>query len=419
MEECDFWSESDWGFCNSDCTYSTFTTPGHCQTDISCNITIPNGWEIVFWPKDNVIIWAGMNPYIAHSLWKPYIKNLSDYDLYFDELCAVKNYWTTLIGTGDCKYLWIIRSWETKYLSYTPNFIWSMITSWNYGDNRLVTTIKHEGIRYDNAYFRAPLDVRVSKSSVATVWGWTSYLANSSKIWNISDVANNWELDPNTNKNFVWVWVSTWDISSYSNEITDAWSVSNVDLEWDNILDSFNKVSDTSGTTIWDTTLLSEFENYNGIDNVFILRNKNFVINSNIFSTLNGSRTYVIENWDLVINSNITFSDNIAFVVKWWDIRINKSVTNIDWTYITILKDWLGWSFIWTEWNTTEVLVVNGSLYWNINELISTRTYVKENIFNQIDVWTIVSFGSSLFRRPAPLISTFINEYLMSEKVAQ
>jgi hypothetical protein len=30
-----------------------------------------------------------MNPYIAHSLGKPFIKNDSDYDFFFDKLCVV------------------------------------------------------------------------------------------------------------------------------------------------------------------------------------------------------------------------------------------------------------------------------------------------------------------------------------------
>jgi cysteine-rich repeat protein len=415
LEECDFWSESDWSFCNADCTYSNTTFP----VSWIWEITIPNGWSLNFWPIDSVIIWEWMNPYIAHSLWKPYLKNNSDYDFYFDQLCVIEKSWTTLLGSSICENTPnILKAWETIYFNNTPNFIWSAITTWNYSDNRLITTIKHNWVRYDDAYFTGPLDVRVAKSSIATTWGWTSYLSDGSSISNISDIAG-WIVDVNKNKNFVWVWVS-WGDSSYSNDITDAWSVATVQWEWDIYSDSLNQVSDNIWTTsLINTLLLTEFENYNWISNVFILRNKNFVIDSDILAWLSWARTYVIENWDLLINSNISYSDNIAFVVKWWNIKIDKSVWSIDWTYISITKDWIGWSFLWAWGKTTDILLINWSLYWNINSLISTRTYVKQNSTGQIDVWTIVSFGSSLFRRSAPLLSTFINEYLQSEKIAK
>ncbi len=164
---------------------------------------------------------------------------------------------------------------------------------------------------------------------------------------------------------------------------------------------------------------MSDFESYNWIENVFILKNKNFVVEANTFKSIKGSRTYIIENWNLVINANIDFSDNIAFVVRWWNIQINKNVTLIDWTYISIVKDSKGWKIEWIWWSTTNILNVVGSLYWNINDLVSKRTYVKQNSSNQIDVWTIVSFGSSLFRKPSPLISTFISEYLQADKVSK
>ena len=415
MEECDFWSESDWSFCNTDCTYSNSTFPSSRIWEI----TIPNGWSLLFGPIDNVIIWEWMNPYIAHSLWKPYLKNYSDYDFYFDQLCVVEKSWNTLLWSTVCENTnRTIKAWETINFPYTPNFIWSPISSWNYADNRLVTTIKHNWVRYDDAYFVWPLDVRVAKPSIATTWGGTSYLANNSDISNISDIANNWELDTTKNKNFVWVWVS-WGESSYSNDITDAWSVDTIQWEWEVYSDSLNQVSDISWTAIWSSTVLSDFENYNWISNVFILRNTNFIVNNNIFSSISWARTYVIENWDLQINSDIIFPDNIAFVVKWWNIKINKTVLRIDWTYLAITKDWIWWKFVGIWGNTTNVLLINWSLYWNINDLISSRTYVKQNSNNQIDVWTIVSFGSSLFRKSAPLITTFINEYLQSEKIAK
>jgi cysteine-rich repeat protein len=419
-EECDFWSATDWLYCNKDCTYKENTIPGHCQNNwATCEITTPRGWAMIFWPSDNVIIWSGMNPYTDHWLSRPFIRNKSEYDLYFDEICVVKKTGSTIIWADDCEPAWIIKSWQIKYYLDTPSFIWKNITTWNYGDNRIITTIKHNWVRYDNAYFVSNLDVRVAKSSVATVWGWTSYLKDTSSVWNISDVANNWKLNPKNNKNFVWVWVSTWDISSYTNDVKDSKSVKIIEKLTEKYSKSIKKVSDTDWTIVWNTSSLSDFKNYNWIKNVYILKNKNFVVDSSIFNGITGSRTYIIENWNLKINKNIVYSDNIAFVVKWWNILIHKDVTNIDWTYVTIAKDTTGWKFQWTWWTSLKILNVNGSLYWNISNLVVNRTYVKQNSSNQIDVWTIVSFGSKLFRKPSPLISTFIDEYLQSEKISK
>lgn len=420
LEECDFWNESDWLFCNKDCTYKNNTIPWHCQGNWSCEITIPNWWAMFFWPIDSVTVWAWMNPFLYYSyLWKPFIKNESDYDLYFDELCVIKKDWTTLSWDNICIPAWIIKSGQTKNFPNYPNFVWKTITSWSFWQNTLLTTIKHNGKLYNDAYFVAPLKVRVWQSSIATTWWGTSYVSNTTKIWNITEIANNWVTKANENKNFVWVWVSTWSISSYSKKIKDAILVKKVWEEWKNYNNNISKLSNTASQTITETNKLSDFVSYNWIENVFILKNKNFKVETSTFNNIKWSRTYIVENWNLIINANIDVVDNIAFVVKWWNIQVNTNVTLMDWTYISIEKDSKWGKIEWIGWTTTNILNVTGSLYWNINDLISNRTYVKQNSNNQIDVWTIVSFGSSLFKKPAPLISTFISEYLQANKVSK
>ena len=424
MEECDFWTESVWpAFCSkTTCRYTDFTIPSGWVWEI----TIPWNWVITFWPTDSVIIWAWMNPYTAHNL-LPFIRNDSDYDMFFEKLCIadIDSWWEDAIEwTYKCEPLWLLPAHSGPvylHLSTYNIFKWRTISSSNYVDDKLVTTVKHNWVLYDNAWFASDLAVRVSRPSIATVWWGTTYLSWSSRVWNISKVADNWLLNPVKNKNFVWAWISSWDTSSYSKEINDTNSLNIIKNEWNSYENWISNITDVSWTALWNTSLLSDFDNYNWIDNVFILKNKNFVVNSDIFAWINNSRTYIIENWDLRINSDINYSnwDNIAFVVKWGDIWIHKNVHSIDWTYVTIKKDLNWWKFIWVWGNTIEKLVVNWSLYGNIDNLISSRTFVKQNSNWQIDVWTIVSFGSYLFRKPAPLLSTFINEYLKSEKVAK
>lgn len=410
-EECDFWSEDDWGACNK-------TT---CK--IEWTITFPGDWELVFWPADSLIIWGGMNPYSTYTLDKPSIYNNSDYDFYFDNLCVAKASGSSLVWNTDCREIWeILYAWDSYSFSSYPSFTWNTdgIDAWSYDDNVLVTTIEHDWELFDNAYFASKLNVRVSKPSVWTVWWWTSYLKSTEEIADISSVSDNWELNPDENKNFVWAWVSTWDISSYSVDVTDSESVEEISDEWESYNENSIVDYDIEDTVTTTTTYnISEFENYNWIENAFILTDSNFVVNSSTLDWLSGSRTYVIENGDLIIEDDVDYSDNIAFVVKWGDIEIASTVEEIDWTYISIPKLTTGWDIIWTWWTTTTVLTVNWSLYWNIEELVSQRTYLKQNSSWQLDVWTIVSFGSSIFRDPAPLTSTFIWEYIESTKVAQ
>jgi len=410
MEECDFWSGTWPSWCSNSCQIWDLTS----SVPWTWEITIPDWWSISFGPNDSIVIWAWMNPYTTYSI-RPYITNSSDYDLYFDYLCAVRSTWTTLLWSTVCDSLWIIWAWETRYLT-TPNIVWSQIVSWDYANNVLVTTLRHNSNTYKDAYFVSNLNVRVAGATIATIWWWTSYVSDTSDVADVSEIAE-WIEWLGDNKNFVWVWVSDWNISSYTNEINDTDDIESVANEVEKYSDSLDQVSNETGTAFTSTSNIWEFENYNWMDNVFILRNTNFTVN-NILSWESWAKTYVIENWDLIIESNIEYNDNIAFVVKWWNIIIDRNVSRIDWTYISIQNGTEWWNFKWNG-TTTDILIVNGSLYWNINELIATRTFVKQNPTGQLDVWTIVSFWSSLFRETAPLVSTFINEYLSSEKIAQ
>lgn len=427
MEECDLGWSSPWSnwpsWCGnpdsaSACKIWTITVPRWWVPEI----TIPWDWVIKFWPQDNIIIWDWMNPYDSAGI--PYIKNESSYDFYFDKLCVAKKSWTTLIWSDSCVTLWQINSWQTKSFPIIPNIVWNTSTlasSSNYWDNRLVTTIEHNGILYSDAYFAWPLNVRVTKPSIASIWWGNSFVRSTNNVSNISDTSA-WILDSNENKNFVWAWISGWNISSYSKDLTDTTSVNKISDKWVKFENDINVITNES----WINSLIDVFslptDKYNWLSNVFILKNKNLVVNTDLFSSLSWPKTYIIENWNLVIEKNINYHDNIAFVVKWWNIIIDKTVEKMSWTYITIKKLQADWSYIW--WNFTsndtslKQLLITGNIYWNINDLVSKRTYIKNNA-GQLNVWTIVSFWSSLFKKPAPLLATFIDEYLKSSKIAR
>lgn len=70
-------------------------------------------------------------------------------------------------------------------------------------------------------------------------------------------------------------------------------------------------VATAPATSLTDSAL----ENYNGIENVFIIKGQNLVIDS-IPASLKGARTYIVEDGNLMINGNLSYTDNIAFIVR-------------------------------------------------------------------------------------------------------
>ena len=80
-------------------------------------------------------------------------------------------------------------------------------------------------------------------------------------------------------------------------------------------------------------------------------------------------------------------------------------------------KDW-DWGYITSDASTINQLFINWALYGNISELLSKRTYIK-NDDKYIRVWTNVNFTSKIFTNPPPLLSKFLNDYLDVKKVAK
>ncbi|MDD3646648.1 MAG: hypothetical protein PHH06_04570, partial [Candidatus Gracilibacteria bacterium] len=398
-------------FCNSSCQFI-----GGGLGVPNPFITIPNHGNLVFGPATSTIIGHEVNPYIKINE-KPYIYNDSDYDFSFDKLCVKYKEGNSLdyISKTICQNLPdILYPYQKVEFNTFPTFTGNkdlVPDGQSYADNVIVTTIEEDGVLYDNAYFTANFNVRVSKPSIVTSGGGTSYVSDTSKIANINDVAINEQ-----NKNFAGVGVSTGDTSSFSDTTDDADIVSDTQSDGDNYSGSLTTVTDEDGAASSTTTSLSDFENYNGIENVFILRNKNFRITSNYFSSLTGPRTYIVENANLYVDTNLSYPENIAFVVKGGNIIIDASVSSIKGTYISIEKNGVGGSI--TSGATSTQLTVNGSLYGDVSNLVDNRYYVEETS-GALSVGTIVSFGSALFTKPAPLVSQFITEYLNSQKVAK
>lgn len=165
-------------------------------------------------------------------------------------------------------------------------------------------------------------------------------------------------------------------------------------------------------------------QKYNGLDNVWIVNTNGTVTFSSTdytnFTTLTEPRTYIIEGGDLKITQAIISNTNLAFVVKGGNIIIDKTVKELKGTFIAIPVAGVGGK-IKSNGDTEEQLVVTGSLYGDIAELVDARHYIAKsnNTSGMLGVGTIVSFGSSIFHKPAPLVGQFIAEYLDTTKVAK
>ena len=409
LEQCDLWS-ANWqagSICDSSCKIREITIPGTGNWVI----TLPDWGQILLWPNKDIIIWDDINPFSTEEvLEKPYIENLSKFDLMINKLCVYQKSWNSIIWDNPICITWnLLTPWEKIEFPDYPD-LKSSITNivWSYDDNEIITTIND----LQNAYFVWKLNVRVSRPSISTLWWWTSFIKQTDWIANIDKVKDNWQ-----NKNFVWVWINK-DLSSDTIKLDKDSIIDKVSKEWeDNNKDLNNNIVDSDWVVISTITDINQFEKYNWIENVYIIKDKNFEINSTT-NLWNLAKTYIIENWNFIINGNINYSENIAFVVKWWNIIINNNVTKIDWVYISITKDWVGWEIKWDDVLTKNVLNINWSLYWDITNLVNKRTNIKE-VDWYLNVWTIISFWSNVFRQPAPLTWKFIWEYIDSKKIAK
>jgi hypothetical protein len=321
---------------------------------------------------------------------------------------------------------WLTRVCTAQNIGWIYPGVTKTFESLNYWDSvnikwvKIINNINYKGTilkitlwEFKDAFFAAVFKVRVSKPAVATVWGWTSLIKNNNVTADINKVASDWFSDPDKNKNFVWAWVSTWSTSSYSKNIDNSNTINKIS-SWQTQKVEGNLTKVTTNTVSWDKYIWDSLTKYNGLSNVYIVKNGDLTINANIIG--DWPRTYIIEWWNLNINQNINYGDNIAFVVKWWDIIISSNVTSINGTFISIKVAWVWWKILSVE--SDNKLVVNWSLYGDIESLVNNRTYIQ-NKNDLINVWTVVSFGSSLFRKQAPLVWDFIWEYIESKKVAK
>lgn len=431
-EQCDFGKNNGKpGYaCSSSCKFDGGGGGNNpdCSNKIGklCISTIPSEGALVFNPEGDIILGHGQNPFTRLGI-TPTLYNDSWYDLAFDQLC-VKNFGangdSSLKGSEACISLkdgnssstdGVIYPYETitmpasKVTAFTADKA-GIPTGKDYGSAVLKTSIKVGGRDYYNAYFAADLNVRVARPAIVTTGGGTSYVKDSSTTSDVQKVTEGVK-STDSNTNFVGTSVTSsdsWLSSQSGKEITSNDEASSA-IEKDNEITKVDTSSVTSSNA---------FVNYNGLTNVKVVKG-NYTLKASDISGITQPTTFIVEQGNLTIPMNILLSDNVAFVVRGGDLIIDASVTNLKGTYIAIknAETNVGGN-IRSNARTDKQLTVNGSLYGNVAQLVESRDYI-DGSKETIGVGTIVSFGSSLFSKPAPLISQFITEYMNSTKVAQ
>ncbi len=433
-EQCDDGNRINGDGCSNSCTIETNPpgggggwTPGISTVPSQTGIlTFPLWGELIFDIAASDIV-LGDNMDVDQVIQdQPFFKNASPYEIYIDSLCLVKQSGTSLepkasVGQnffdlhnthGYCEKIDKVSFPGEKILLQTPKYEFITTTEGipggvDFQDNIVAFTMTDINKKvYNDAYFAGQLKVRVAKPSLITTGG-TAFFEDSF-IANLADIADGIDGVDNDTNNFGGVVISDGSTSG------DNAAVNSSDAN-DQARDENNDLRETVITDLSDPS--STLKAYNGNDNIFII-NGTDLKTSALPDSIEKSTTFIVENANLIVDADVNYDHNVWFIVRWGNVIVNADVENMDGSYVAIPKGVVGWKINGTTQTNTQ-LIVNGSLYGDTKDLIAKRSYVQSADNRWISVGTIVSFGSSFFRDPAPLLGRFISEYTDSVKVAQ
>jgi hypothetical protein len=268
-----------------------------------------------------------------------------------------------------------------------------------------------------NSYLSSILTVRVSKPTVANVYGWTSLLNFNPVLYSDVDALSQNFLNDLRNKNFVVASIADTAWKSFSSYVSSVWDKTVYDKSINNYNSSTTTTISKLSKTGYSTVIYNlPTEKYNWLNNVFIHK-WDVSLNGQAIS---GNKTFIIEWGNLIINGSIAAADNsnIAFIIKWWNLIVWENVAKLDWVYLAIKQNDVWWKINSDGNNTNNRLVVNGWLYGDARDLLVNRTYMKSDNWI-INVWTTINFRSGVFKNPPPLLTTFIDEYMKVNKIAK
>lgn len=140
-------------------------------------------------------------------------------------------------------------------------------------------------------------------------------------------------------------------------------------------------VSDLNHPTLQSASPNPNFE-------IYKLKNGNLIVDAYTQPVAAGGRTYVVENGDLIIKGNITYSDLpydfnnlknvpvIAFIVINGKIQIDPSVTRLDGVFVALSGSRAESGKIVASSPSSAGLKIEGSMYGDIQPLFESRSYV-------------------------------------------
>lgn len=325
-----------------------------------------------------------------------------------------------------------------KTVNYPSNlrlFAWSDITNfrWDtssfgsseiYRDTNMSSIYPSQwnNVFYINVWFiEEAMSIRVTKNIISNVSWWNAYIYNpvwfdvNYVVWNYLDklASGNFTTTSINARNREWQNLSslTSEITSdsnFNNKINET-NISDTNKITSSILIKNSSLDDVivEGVADFDKLLPQLWDN----QNIRIIKDKNLIIKAWVWDLkLFATKTIIIENWDLIINRDISYfwtDSSWAFVVKNGNILVSKDVSKISWVYLDM--KWSIWS---SNWATEKQLVVEWSLYWNSQHLSKNRTYVRATEWSSaLTTWVIINYSNRVLKNPPPMLTNFIEEY--------
>ncbi|MBI4994321.1 hypothetical protein HZC21_01595 [Candidatus Peregrinibacteria bacterium] len=145
---------------------------------------------------------------------------------------------------------------------------------------------------------------------------------------------------------------------------------------------------------------------------VYKLKNGDLTINKFSLPVSRGSKTYVVENGDLIINGDIAYEDfgfnladannipSIAFVVINGNIRVAPNVKLLSGVFVALKKDKSGTGKFLGQGPSANPLKILGSVYGDIEPLFASRSYIGSPKLGQGTI--TINFDGRIFYNMPP-----------------
>ncbi|EKD29305.1 MAG: hypothetical protein ACD_78C00448G0001 [uncultured bacterium (gcode 4)] len=336
-------------------------------------------------------------------------------------------------GSGNIIVPWTITYREDNFPPSTILFQWSELQAFEGNTNNIsgsyedtVTvnpTYRSQGFYASLQYLESPFDIRISLPIIANIAGGSAFIGSA--LGNSVDIVVQTFFNNLRSGNFTTSTVnvaSSYALSSATNSVSNDGVLSQVissgsTAEIGNITQSS---LNTSGIyTV--TSLVSELE----IDsksiplsdavNIRVFKDGDVSIDGNL--DLTGVKTVIVENGNLIINSDIRYNDSVssfAWIIKNGNIIVADTVQEIAGVYVT-----LAGSITSNNMSTPNRLIVDGSLYGNTSDLVNNRSYVRGQVgYTALNVGVVVNYSNRSIMYPPPFLARFLEQYSL-QRVAR